>query len=120
MSFEKVTPIAEREIKFIVAVFARLLPAAKIRVIYDFSKSLDPTVEVTNGDYPVANLDLRLLLERYANHGNISGDEYTRIELKGLGTIPNAPPVSTGSGVPANDPFAPPVGLPTPDRLKGK
>jgi len=97
-------------IEFVQSVFRRILPGASIRVIYDLTKSLQATIEVNNPEYPPLNLDLKLFIERYEKHGIIAGDEQTKTELRLAGTLPIAPPVSTGQGVPAADPFAAPAG----------
>lgn len=115
-------PIRNNDVDFVKTVFDRLYPKAKITVWYDWQTSLQATISVQNYDgdgkpYKPANFDLALFLDRYERVGIALGDERTRLEMLQAGAAGVAPPVSTGQGIPAADPFAPPEGLPTADRV---
>lgn len=115
-------PIRNNDVDFVKTVFDRLFPEAKVTITYDWKTSLQATIMVQNYDgdgkpYKPFNSDLALFLDRYERVGIALGDERTRLEMLQAGATGVAPPVSTGQGFPQTDPFAPPEGLPTGDRL---
>lgn len=115
-------PIRNNDVDFVKTVFDRLFPKAKISITYDWKTSLQATILVENFDgdgeaYKPANFDLALFLDRYERVGIALGDERTKLEMLQAGACGLRPPTSTGQGIPQADPFAPPEGLPTADRL---
>lgn len=104
--------------EFVEVVLGRLFPEAKVDVRNDPRVSTSgPSIRFALKDYKPVELDQRLFLDRYERYGVTAGDAMTVTELRNMGAVPNPPPVSDGQGIPAADAFAPPEGLPTPDRF---
>jgi len=115
-------PIRNNDVDFVKTVFDRLFPLAKISVMYDWRVSLQASILVVNFDqtgqmYKPANFDLALFLDRYERNGIENGDRMTNDEMVAVGAAGVRPSTSTGQGIPAADPFAPPEGLPGADRV---